>query len=272
MNGREQEQNQEQEQTFPDNQGYPNNPDFAIPGKDEVVLNKKRSPGRTALAVIGILICSALIFINEGSFLVAVPKYINSAWVSVFDVTVSKPVIYLYPEEELDVDVKVDPAADEFYTTYPAYGGDGWHITAKPDGKIYNKADGEEYNYLFWETKDNNKTPIDMSKGFCVRGEDTERFLDKTLRRLGLNDNERHEFIVYWLPRMEHNSYNLIAFQYENYSEYNKLEITPEPDSVLRVFMAYKPLEKPVEIPEQEIRRFERKGFCAVEWGGTELH
>jgi len=38
---------------------------------------------------------------------------------------------------------------------------------------------------------------------------------------------------------------------------------------MLRVFMAYKPLEKAVNIPEQELARFERTGFSVIEWGGT---
>ena len=80
-----------------------------------------------------------------------------------------------------------------------------------------------------------------------------------------------NEFIVYWLPRMEHNAYNLITFQGKAYTDTAKLDITPAPDSMLRVFMAYKPLEDSVDIEPQQLETFERKGFTVVEWGGTEL-
>ena len=66
-------------------------------------------------------------------------------------------------------------------------------------------------------------------------------------------------------------TYNLIAFQQEAYTDHAKLSITPEPDSVLRVFMTYIPLEEPVEVPEQKLESFERNGFTVVEWGGTEV-
>ena len=35
--------------------------------------------------------------------------------------------------------------------------------------------------------------------------------------------------------------------------------------------MAYKPLKKPINIEEQELETFERKGFCVVEWGGCKV-
>ena len=47
---------------------------------------------------------------------------------------------------------------------------------------------------------------------------------------------------------MQDNSYNLITFQAKAYTDVAKLHITPEPDSILRVFMAYKELETPIEI------------------------
>jgi hypothetical protein len=69
---------------------------------------------------------------------------------------------------------------------------------------------------------------------------------------------------------MEKNRYNLVSFQGAAYTNNAELYITQEPDSVLRVFMAFKPLLYPVEIPPQELVPFERKGFTVVEWGGSE--
>ena len=35
--------------------------------------------------------------------------------------------------------------------------------------------------------------------------------------------------------------------------------------------MTYKGLENPIEVKEQELKTPERKGFVAVEWGGSEI-
>lgn len=180
----------------------------------------------------------------------------------------AKPVIYLYPEESTEVNVKLD-FNGELGCTYPEYSENGWTVTANPDGTLINSADGREYSYLFWDGISN--VDYDISKGFVVKGEDTEKFLQEKLAYMGLTPREYNEFIVYWLPLMQDNEYNLIAFQGETYTDNAKLEITPSPDSILRVFMTFKPLDKPIEIEEQQLTAFERQGFTVVEWGGAEL-
>lgn len=180
----------------------------------------------------------------------------------------AKPVIYLYPTEKTDVKVSLD-FDGELTCTYPAY-NDKWNVTASPNGTILNKSDGKEYSYLFWEGTSDTK--YDLSKGFVVKGSDTVDFLQEKLAYLGLTPKEYNEFIVYWLPMLQDNKYNLITFQGETYTNSAKLEITPKPDSMLRVFMAYKPLEESIEIEEQELSPFERKGFSVIEWGGTSIN
>ena len=176
-----------------------------------------------------------------------------------------KPILYLYPEETTDVSVKVDC---DLTVTYPTY-NDGWKVTAQPDGTLTNHADGKEYSYLFWEGEGYGE--MDFSEGFVVKGEDTVAFLQEKLAAMGLTPKEYNEFIVYWLPYMKDHAYNLISFQWENYDESAKLNIIPKPDNMLRVFMAFKALEEPVTIPEQELPVLQREGFTVVEWGGTEV-
>ena len=178
----------------------------------------------------------------------------------------AKPVIYLYPEKETEVSVRLD--YDGALTcAYPAYDG-AWTVTAAPDGTLTDEA-GQTYNYLYWEGA--AQTEYDFSQGFCVPGADTAAFLEDAPSRLGLTRREANEFIVYWLPRMEPSPYNLIAFQADAYTDHARLTVTPEPDSLLRVFMAWKPLEAPMDLPAQELPAFKRTGFTVVEWGGAEL-
>ena len=58
--------------------------------------------------------------------------------------------------------------------------------------------------------------------------------------------------------------------QSKTYTSLVGLEITPQPDSLLRVFMAYRPMQEPIEVPPQRFETFRRSGFTAVEWGGVE--
>ena len=179
-----------------------------------------------------------------------------------------KPVIYIYPERETDVGVKLN--FDGLTVTYPAYNG-GWNVRARPGGSLINKANGLEYSYLFWEGLAGSPQ-WDLSGGWCVPGGDTAAFLQRALSGLGLTPAEYNEFIVYWLPLMQDNPYNLITFQWDEYEKSAPLEITPAPDSMLRVFMVFKPLDKPLEIKAPAERpAFARNGFTVVEWGGTKI-
>ena len=177
-----------------------------------------------------------------------------------------KPVIYLYPEEETEVSVKLEVNGG-LTCTYPAY-QDGWQVTAAPDGTLTD-VKGQTYNYLYWEGI--TETQWDFSRGFCVKGEDTAAFLEEALEKLGLNRREANEFIVYWLPLMEENPYNIIAFQTDVYENAARLEVSPAPDTVIRVFMAWQASDVAVEIPGQELTAPKREGFTLIEWGGTEV-
>jgi len=55
------------------------------------------------------------------------------------------------------------------------------------------------------------------------------------------------------------NKYNLVHFANKKYTDYAPLTITPKEDSMLRVFMILKPLDKKINIKEQKIKSFERK-------------
>lgn len=181
-----------------------------------------------------------------------------------------KPVIYLYPEEDLPVKIHLDYSGDLF-VTYPEY-KDGWEVIAYPDGKILNTGDGKEYSYLFWEGRDSKEVKYDMTTGYIVTGENTAEFLQNKLSEIGLLPKEYNEFIVYWLPQMIENEYNLIHFATKK--EYHNrigLNISPKPDSILRVFMVFKGLNEKIDVKPQALEPFNREGFTVIEWGGTEL-
>jgi hypothetical protein len=66
---------------------------------------------------------------------------------------------------------------------------------------------------------------------------------------------------------MEGNEYNLIRFEtIEEQDENMPLNITPTPDTIIRVMMDWKAINEPIDIPEQQLTTPERNGFTVVEW------
>ena len=185
---------------------------------------------------------------------------INSEW---------KPIIYLFPEKEQEVTIKVNHP-ENFNVTYPKYDKE-WKVIAKPDGTLIDQS-GRNYYSLYWESKQNKKNPI-KEDGFVIKGEDTTKFLEEKLMILGLNEKEAQEFIIYWLPILEKNKYNYIRFQTMDEINSNmKLSINPKPDTLIRIRMEYKPLTKKIKVKEQKLKEIQRHGFTVVEWGGTNIN
>lgn len=66
-------------------------------------------------------------------------------------------------------------------------------------------------------------------------------FLDDALVRLGLNVRERCDMITYWLLQLEAYPFNVIYFvDVQRYAQVAKLDITPVPDVIIRVFMVFR--------------------------------
>lgn len=178
-----------------------------------------------------------------------------------------KPMIYLYPEQEQRVSVSLDYNG-KFTHVYPSFSANTtWQVTAKPDGTI--RCNNREYYALFWEGVKDKTYKID--EGFCVKGSDTEKFLEEKLETLGLNHREINESIVYWLPQMEDNPYNIITFQDRAYTNDAKLTVVPKEDTMIRVFMTWYPSVKAIDIREQKLFPMKRQGFTVVEWGGARI-
>lgn len=180
-----------------------------------------------------------------------------------------KPIIYLYPEEEQLVEVKL-LKEQNITVSYPKY-SNSWQVIAKPNGDLKDIKTNRNLYGLYYEAK-NNESKINLEEGFCIKRENIVSFLEEKLSILGLNEREANEFIIYWLPRLERNEYNYIRFA--SISEINKimpLEVSPQPDTIIRILMEFKGLNKEIKVKEQELSKVNRNGFVLVEWGGTEL-
>lgn len=186
---------------------------------------------------------------------------------SIRNVTDAKPIIYLYPETTTEVSVTLGHP-DKLTATYPEY-NNGWHVTAEPNGDLTELSTNRKLYSLYWEGEQGQFETT--NEGFIVKGSEVANFLEEKLPLLGLNAHETEEFIIYWLPIMQQNSYNYVRFATPTeIEEYMPLNITPKPDTTIRVLMVAKPLEHPITLHEQILPDTpKRQGFTVVEWGGT---
>lgn len=202
-----------------------------------------------------------------------------------------KPVVYLYPTKDTNVLVKF---ADNIALTksIPSY-ANGWNVQAGPDGtlkdlqpqvtdcsQIDTQAFGSEYAaeacknnsypYLYWAGFTYNNYPA-QDTGFVVAADDLEKALEEKLSYISLNDKEISDMTSYWVPKMLAKNAPYYRLSFLQNDELNKLfpmQVTPVPDSSIRVFLDWTPLSSKVNIAEQKLTSMTRHGFAYVEWGG----
>lgn len=68
--------------------------------------------------------------------------------------SIDKPVIYIYPEQETEVSVKLG-YEDKITCIYPSY-NNGWNVTAQPNGTLIDTKTNKKYYSLYYES-DNTK-------------------------------------------------------------------------------------------------------------------
>ncbi|MEK9166915.1 MAG: hypothetical protein AAB836_01295 [Patescibacteria group bacterium] len=177
-----------------------------------------------------------------------------------------KPVIYLYPEKDMEVSVKV--GIESFTKTIPAY-GNGWKVLAHVGGLLTNLADNKNYPYLFWEG--NSSKSLAAPVGWTLKKSEVATVLPIALKKMGLNDGETSDFMEFWAPRLAQVSSNYIEFSFIGNALMDQiapLTISPKPDTVIRVFMYFRGTNT-AGLSMQNYTAPARKGFTVVEWGGT---
>ncbi len=188
------------------------------------------------------------------------------------EIILEKPAIYLYPEKETSISVK-HQFSGKILTTYPAY-NDGWEVVANPKGILYNKADKRNYSYLFWDGfYQFPASHYDYKTGFYIEKKYYAKFLQEKLAYIGLNETEINDFVVYWLPQLNRYEKVFVHFRVnDNIDNISFLNISPKPDTLIRVFMEFKETHNKEEmLPPQILPNFERKKFVVVEWGGSHI-
>ncbi|KAI0265636.1 hypothetical protein BC834DRAFT_169368 [Gloeopeniophorella convolvens] len=241
-----------------------------------------------------------------------------------------KPVIYLYPPSKFqDVSVQLSLAPSwSFSAVYPppqtgsataaAYQGTQsitWLVTADPSGRLVNKPIGTEVSYLYWEARSSglcitpepsrSSSPVAHAEIFepmrpvlspgdsvFLPKSEVPGYLDATLKTLGLHTEARTSFITYWLPNILEHEYIALRFlAQEAYEAAARLDVSPAPDVVTRVFMLFRGVassdlafwEPAIARAEDDInfwvdvvgvdpvRASNPALFRVLEWGGMEV-
>ncbi|MBR5090505.1 MAG: hypothetical protein IK093_13835, partial [Ruminiclostridium sp.] len=177
-------------------------------------------------------------------------------------INVYKPNIYLYPEEETPFTATF--GTPELLTvTDPDY-GEGWSGTAMPDGTLYIGED--EYGFLFYESLTRPEL-YQYSEGYLIPADDRESTFRAILSGYGLNETEINDFCEFWCEKLDEGAdYAMYPQTCEYVDEAMPLAVTPEPDTVFRIWFAFVKDDTPAS--EAKPETFERNGFTAVEWGG----
>jgi len=207
-----------------------------------------------------------------------------------------KPVIYLYPTQPTKVTLQLANTS-YFNVDIPNY-SNGWKVLANPNGvlkdlqpqdtncdKINYSLFGSEYAkescktglypYIYWSgNTENTFTPL-VNSGWVVDKSDLKNFLNAKMSKMGFNSKESNDMISYWLPEMlaKNQPYYRISFyQTSDMNKFIPLNVSPRPDTELRMFMDWAALnEKPsTPLAPEKLVNVQRNGFTLVEWGGLQ--
>jgi hypothetical protein len=215
-----------------------------------------------------------------------------------------KPVIYLYPKTTTDINIQFkNPTL--FTVDIPKYDYQkGWNIRAQSNGvltdlspentdcellnystksRLLKIVSGSEYAheacvhnqypYIYWAGNTEGVYPK-KKEGFVVRKDQIGLEITKQMYHMGFSEKETSDMLAYWQPYLLHKNapyYRLSFIQTAEMNRFIPMKVIPQPDSVLRMFLDWEPLEEKVSIEPQNIVPVKREGFVYVEWGGLKF-
>ncbi len=177
----------------------------------------------------------------------------------------AKPVVYLYPETEQLINLKVGA---DVKVSEPLYDpASGWqNVLASPSGLLSYQ--GKTYRSLFWEGPGYGQYPF-VDKGVVVPTREAVATIKSQLAQQGLNTQEINDFVDYWQPNLPTKPYTRLSWlNTEQMNQLAPLKITPKPQTMIRVFLDFDGLDNPIKLQPQTFNAPQRNGFTVVEWGG----
>ncbi len=176
--------------------------------------------------------------------------------------TADKPNIYIYPNEKIQLTVKLDfPMGGKIVKSIPEY-GTGWNVLVDTTGLMDNT-----YSYLFYESI--QPDIWQRNYGWSIETDDLDLFFRNNLTEYGFKGGEIEDFVDYWIPRLKYSPYYLIYPQTKNLIDnVIKFDFSQQPDNLLRLFYLIKGSNQLQEsLIEPKIDNFKREGYVVTEWG-----
>lgn len=190
-----------------------------------------------------------------------------------------KPVIYTYDQQERANELTITlPEKSSFTTLIPSFTKNTtWEFSTDKNSNITVNA--EQFPYLYystfrWNYRNNNFW-------WSVDGKDIPHFLEHKLNAMNFNQQEKADFLEYWLPEFDPAFVYTISFKFnEAFEPYAKLSWKHTPEKSFRVFMeahqhpqnthiSYDP-RHPDTGNSYFLKRFERgSNFDMLERGGN---
>ena len=129
----------------------------------------------------------------------------------------------------------------------------------------------KKYEYIFWEGPCMKENEFN-GEIIGIKSENFEEELDELLERLGLNERERNDFIVYWMTKLSGRKGHKVTICDEKYdNEIAKLEVTGF-TQILRVMLKFEEIEEDEVMKLKGVETVEKKerptGKYVIEWGG----
>ena len=199
----------------------------------------------------------------------------------------AKPVILLYDNEmkvneEVTTTLTLNDAmnigatypspttVDERVATEKKY---EWKCSYSSDGSDDACAltcEGKKYEYVFWE-RPCNKNDVFNGEVVGIRKEHFVDELEVLLEKLGLNERESNDFIVYWLTKLSNRKGHRVTICNEHYdNEIAKLQVKGF-SQIHRVMLKFEEVIDDVVVILKQVKDVERKqrptGKYVIEWG-----
>lgn len=191
-----------------------------------------------------------------------------------------KPAIYSYDKDnqENSVTIGFNPFGWEFTHLDPVFNILNWWKFRSDNGKVV--VNDWTYDYLYYAARV-GKYQFNTD-WYLVQWKDITLFFNDKLTKLAFKENEKKDFIEYWLEKFEENQYYMISFKYnEQIDKYLTLNFQKNARTLNRVMMEAVKIDKPQNgivysssrqsaFDQLFLRKLHRDpNFDIFEWGGV---
>jgi predicted nucleic acid-binding protein len=176
-------------------------------------------------------------------------------------IPVLKPNIYLYPEKEQSVQLtfRYPQQLTRVIPDYVNY----WKVIATPAGFL-----DDTYDFLFYEALV-QEVFFQKDFGWKLPVNDRETSLEEILDLYRFNEQEKYDFMEFWLSKLDPTIEYLVYPQETEIIDWvMPVDVTPEPARSYRLWFHFIPADGSDIVEPDTVEVIIRERFTLVEWGG----